>query len=146
MSKVHKNLVKQMTIFLIIVSFILCVTCGAYERAGYFFVSSLPVSSNLHHLSNGKVAEILNPRVQLDFDQGVVETIETTNALFIQQSSQIRTASRMNRISSILQVLFLLFLSYLGLCTLLLGFAKVHQEINYALLITQYIQQLDGKK
>lgn len=146
MSKVQKNLIQKMFIFFIIVSFILGVTCSSYERAGYFFVSSLPVSTSFYHSSNDTVAEILNPRVQLSIEQGVIQTIETTSSLLIQPSSHIRTANRVNRISPILQVLFLLFLSYLGLCTLLLGFTNVHQEVYYSLLITQYIQQTDGKK
>lgn len=146
MSRVHKNQVSQLTIFLIIISFILCVTCSSYERAGYFFAASLPVFSSSNQISRDTVAEIQNPHVQLDFDQDVVATIETTATFLIQNPSQLRTAGRMNRLTSLLQVLFLLFLSYLGLRTLLLGFAKVHQEASYALIITHYIEQRDGKK
>lgn len=146
MSKIHKNLILKMLIFFIIVSFILCVTCSSYERASYFFASSLPVSTSFCHTTNGTVTEILNPRVQFSIEQGVIQTIETTSSLLVQQPPQIRTTNRVNRLSPILLVLFLLFLSYLGLCKLLLGFTNVHQKANYSLLITRYIQQVDGKK
>ena len=145
MSKVHKNRIRKVFIFFIIVSFILCVTCNSYERASYFFASSLPVSTSFYHTTNSTVTEILNPRVQFSIEQGVIQTIETTSSLLVQQPSHIRTSNRTNRLSPILLVLFLLFLSYLGLCTLLLGFTNVHQKTNYSLLITRYIQQLDGK-
>ena len=149
MKKIHKSPIRKIITFCIIASFILCMTCSSYERAGSFFAASLPISTNfsiLYHNSNYNMTEIQSPPVQAFFEQGIVEILETTNVVIIQQSSQLRTIGRVNRLSSLLQVLFLLFLSYLGLCTLLLGFFKVHQEANYSLLITQYIQQLDGKK
>ena len=146
MDKIQKNLIQKMFLFFIIVSLILCVTCSSYERTGYFFVSSLPTSTSFYHSSNDTMAKLLNPRVQFSIDQGVIKTIEATNSLLVQQPSHIRTTNRIQRLSPILLVLFLLFLSYLGLCTLLLGFTNVHQEVNYSLLITRYIQQMDGKK
>ena len=146
MSKVQKNLVQKVFLFFIIVSLLFCVTCSSYEKAGYFFVSSLPVSTSFYHCSNDTMAELLNPRVQFSIEQGVIQTIEVTTSLLVQQPSHIRTTNRIQRLSPILLFLFLLFLSYLGLCTLLLGFTNVHQEVNYSLLITRYIQQMDGKK
>ena len=113
MKKIHKSPIRKIITFCIIASFILCMTCSSYERAGSFFAASLPISTNfsiLYHNSNYNMTEIQSPPVQAFFEQGIVEILETTNVVIIQQSSQLRTIGRVNRLSSLLQVLFLCLL------------------------------------
>lgn len=146
MGRTHRSPVKNMIFFFIIIALIFCVTCNSYERAGSFFAVSLPVSPSSNHFEGYTVAQILNPHTQLDFEQGMVETLETTLVCLMQNTYSLRTSGRLNGVSSLLFVLFWLFLSYQALRTLLFGFPGTHPKESCALLITHYTQQQDGKK